>query len=90
MHQAKTDLHQVQILHVVGMDLHQMQVFVLSFPFCLGVEVNTIILAITMMKIIIKIPAFILSDASYFPFLFFPLVVDDPASAFATSCCSFS
>ena len=36
LHQAKTDLHLVQILHVVGMDLHQMQVFVLSFPFCLG------------------------------------------------------
>lgn len=26
LHQAKTDLHQVQILHVVGMDLHQMQI----------------------------------------------------------------
>jgi hypothetical protein len=36
LHQAKTDLHQVQILHVVGMDLHLMQFFVLSFPFCLG------------------------------------------------------
>ena len=32
-------LHLVQILHVVGMDLHQMQVFVLSFPFVFDVKV---------------------------------------------------
>lgn len=36
LHQAKTDLHQVQILHVVGMDLHQMQV--LLFIFSLLIE----------------------------------------------------
>lgn len=35
LHQAKTDLHLVQILHVVGMVLHLMQDFVLSLPFCL-------------------------------------------------------
>ena len=33
---SRKNLHQVQILHVVGMDLHLMQVFVLSFAFCLG------------------------------------------------------
>jgi hypothetical protein len=41
LHQAKTDLHLVQILHVVGIDLHQMQDFVLSFAFVLEIEVNT-------------------------------------------------
>ena len=34
-------LHQVQILHVVGMDLHLMQVLFLVFLFVLEVEVNT-------------------------------------------------
>lgn len=29
-------LHQMQILHVVGKPLHQVQVIVLSFAFCLG------------------------------------------------------